>query len=111
MVFLKKALIKFEVLDLCNDKFDVVMVFFKRIKKKKTDLLVFSSLLDYWFHYLIYTSQAPSMFFAPNFKKYFIIRLNSIGMKNVSMHNCDQVVTAAPENRENFLKKVFEWVK
>lgn len=47
MVFLKKALIKFEVLDLCNDKFDVVMVFFKRIKKKKTDLLVFSSLLDY----------------------------------------------------------------
>lgn len=32
---ISKKSIKFEVLDLCNDKFDVVMVFFQKNKKKQ----------------------------------------------------------------------------
>lgn len=70
-----------------------------------------SPLLDIKKTTVFTTSEGPTMLFAPYFDKYFTNRLNSVGMKNVSWHNCDQTSTGTLKHREDFLKKVAQLVK
>lgn len=58
---------------------------------------------------MVTTSQSPTEKFRPFFEDYFNpVVLQAVGMNNLEWYNCEQTAHGPQENRESFLKMIYD---